>query len=311
MPPLYSRLNGAKGPGCADNPHLGNLILSPLDSYGEMCHRHDNNTLPNDAQYPRFGAMRKSLEERLWAKVDKNAAGGCWLWTGSSYDGYGHIRISPNRALKTHRIAWEVAHGVIAPGFEVHHKCENTLCANPAHLYLRDTTIPTRPLADRFWDKVEKGLPESCWPWKGARSRGYGHFLVGSKKLGTRAITAASRVSWELHHGPIPEGLFVCHHCDNPPCVNPAHLFLGTHADNMADMIAKGRGGEPPYAAMLRARTHCSRGHKYTPENTLRFKGRAKRICRECTRIMWHRHSQQINAKRRAQRRQLKLQKVP
>ncbi len=115
---------------------------------------------------------------------------------------------------------------------------------SPIGVYDRTTSArrvyTVRPLEDRFWAFVVKG--PGCWTWTGATSAGYGRIREG--RAGTRYI-GAHRVSWELANGPIPDGLFVCHKCDNPPCVRPDHLFLGTAADNVADMIAKGRGRKP------------------------------------------------------------------
>jgi hypothetical protein len=91
-------------------------------------------------------------------------------------------------------------------------------------------------LVDRFWVKVQKAGDDECWVWLATRNhRGYGLFWAAGR------YDSASRVAYKLAYGPIPAGASVCHRCDNPPCCNPAHLFIGTQAMNLADMVAKGR----------------------------------------------------------------------
>jgi hypothetical protein len=115
-----------------------------------------------------------------------------------------------------------------------------------------------------------------CWIFGGSlNSDGYGNIRVGGRKGKTIKV---HRLAWEEANGPIPDGLTVCHTCDVPACCNPAHLFLGTQQDNVADMVNKGRfkGG----SSLNALKTHCPQGHAYTPENTLTYRG--MRSCRQC-----------------------------
>lgn len=115
--------------------------------------------------------------------------------------------------------------------------------------------VRPRPIEERFWAKVLK--TSGCWQWLGRPTKaGYGQLEI-RRPDGSRGVLLAHRLSWEMHFGTVPDGMCICHHCDNPPCTNPDHLFLGTHADNMEDMRAKGRNfipaGELGPAARLTA----------------------------------------------------------
>ncbi len=120
----------------------------------------------------------------------------------------------------------------------------SSTCSSCRHI----ARIYNKPPQDRFWAKVNKTA--DCWIWSGGcYEDGYGNFLYMGKSIG------AHRYSWIYHYGEIPQGLQVLHKCDCPSCVNPQHLFLGTHKDNMKDMISKGRqqhvNGEAHYNSRL------------------------------------------------------------
>ena len=135
---------------------------------------------------------------------------------------------------------------------------------------------------ENWWSKVDAG--DNCWFWTAGRDRdGYGRFAVG---LGgkAQAHVRAHRFAYETFNGPIPDGLVVMHTCDNPPCVNPRHLELGTSQDNNDDKVQKGRHA-PVWGDPLRRsqQVKCRNGHEFTTENTY-IDARGHRSCRTCRR---------------------------
>ena len=139
------------------------------------------------------------------------------------------------------------------------------------------TNTAMKTIQERFWAKVDKsGGDDACWNWVGSKRHGYGQFWDGKKPA------IATRFIWQKINGEIPSNFYVCHSCDNPSCVNPRHLWLGTHGDNVRDMFKKKR-----WSSESSRRTHCPHGHEYTKENTgfnKCWSGTLTRRCKQCDR---------------------------
>lgn len=148
----------------------------------------------------------------------------------------------------------------------------------------------SRPIEDRFWKRIVPEPNSGCWLWDGYTDQaGYGRIGLGRRHAG---MTGAHRLSLKIAGIDVPEDKLVLHRCDVPCCVNPDHLFVGTQADNIADMLKKGRRqwgpsplkGKPRPGRVFNAvKTHCIHGHPFSGDN-LSIAANGERRCRACWR---------------------------
>jgi hypothetical protein len=176
---------------------------------------------------------------------------GCW--TLGAYGGNrAQIRYR-GKNFSARTLLWEQLHGKIPAGRQLRADCRDKKCVNPFHCRVASGTMEQR--LETWSKKKENG----CIEWFGCvGGGGYGLIRVLGKNY------PAHRVAYSLRHGKIPKGMVVCHHCDNPPCVNVDHLFLGTVQDNATDMVEKGRA-------------NCGvdhHSHKLNPEKVLQIRSR-------------------------------------
>ena len=136
----------------------------------------------------------------------------------------------------------------------------------------------------KFWDRVPSGIPkDQCWNWLGGKSRnGRGQFYISGR------MTTATRFMWLETHGEMPQAdEFVCHSCDNPSCVNPDHLWLGSQSSNMKDAVKKRRLIPPTLFGTENhngRKTHCKKGHEFSEANTT-ILARGGRSCKACNKL--------------------------
>lgn len=211
--------------------------------------------------------------ERFWEKVEIRGPDECWPWLASvERFGYGRCKGPNDRPDRSHRVSYEIANGPIPKGAFVRHVCDNPRCVNPTHLVLgtvQDNNQdrhergryrpllprlaakpgrkfksgpPITPVESRLLASIVKDEISGCWIWQRAKqATGHAVMTLPPSNGSPRRVVKAYRMAYELWVGPIPPGLFILHSCDNGACINPDHLRIGTHSDNMKDMAQRGR----------------------------------------------------------------------
>jgi hypothetical protein len=190
----------------------------------------------------------KSLADALLDHVEPDTNGGCWLWTGHRDKGGYCIVFRGKARLLAHREAYRLwgPAGADVDQLVLERSCGVEACIRPEHIRPKVTRAgaPARPATgrpaagettlQRLWRGLDRSGP--CWLWTGkVEPHGYVHIMSGGHQV------QGHRLMYESLVGPIPDGAIVRHRCDTPACCNPDHLEVGTQADNVADMMARGR----------------------------------------------------------------------
>jgi len=187
--------------------------------------------------------------ERFWSKVDVRNENECWAWRGCvTPKGAGiftAIIEGKHCNITAHHVSYFIKYNEDLFGKPMEKFCETVGCCNPNHYHLKNKDINkqiifNKRLLKRFWSKVDIKGEDDCWEWKRCvGNKGYGHFNLSYKTI--RSHRLSYMIANNLQY--IDPNIAVCHRCDNPSCVNPKHLFIGTFWDNNQDRHSKGRDG--------------------------------------------------------------------